>query len=154
MSKRARVGLLLILIALVLFFIVVRVKKNNDNLPVSGPIPPSSVPSTSTDLAQLQLHLAPVASVSNPTAFAIRTGDSSLYITEQAGRVRRIRRDGDGFRLDDQPVLDVTRDVTAGGEQGLLGLAFSPDGRTMYFAFTNKAQDQQLDEIAFDGERA
>src|SRR5262249_34641280 len=56
--------------------------------------------------------------------------------------------------VDDQRVLDVTRDVTAGGEQGLLGLAFSPDGRTMYFAFTNKAQDQQLDEIAFDGERA
>ena len=154
MTKRARVGLLVVLILLVVLFLVVRLKKNDDNLPISAPIPPSSVPTTSSDLAQLQLRLAPVASVANPTAFAVRGGDTSLYVTEQEGRIRRIRRNGDGFTLDDQPVLDIADEVTAAGEQGLLGLAFAPDGRTLYFAFTNRNEDQQLDEIAFDGDHA
>src|SRR5262245_7016351 len=154
MTKRARVGLLLILILVAVLFLVVRLKKNDENLPISAPIPPSSVPATGSDLEQLQLRLAPVASVAEPTAFAVRTGDTSVYVTEQEGRVRRIRRNRDGFSLDDQPVLDITDEVTAAGEQGLLGLAFAPDGRTMYIAFTNRSEDQQLDEIAFDGDHA
>jgi hypothetical protein len=149
MTKRARVGLLLILILIAGLFLVVRLRKNDESLPISAPIPPSSVPTTSSDLARLQLRLTPVASVASPTAFAIRSGDTSLYVTEQAGRVRRIRRSGSNFSLDDEPVLDITDEVTANGEQGLLGLAFAPDGRTFYFAFTNRNQDQQLDEIAF-----
>ena len=67
MTKRARLGLLAdphpprsVL------FLVVRLKKNDDSLPISAPIPPSSVPTTSSDLAQLQLRLAPVASVAEP----------------------------------------------------------------------------------------
>ncbi len=154
MTKRAWVGLLLVLVLLVVLFVVIRLKKNDDTLPISAPIPPSSVPATSSDLAQLQLSLAPVASVANPTAFAIRSDDTSLYVTEQEGRIRRIRRNGDGFSLDDEPVLDITDDVTAAGEQGLLGLAFASDGRTLYVAFTNRNEDQQLDEIAFDGDHA
>jgi glucose/arabinose dehydrogenase len=148
------VELLLILILIAGLFLVVRLRKNDESLPISAPIPPSSVPTTSSDLARLQLRLTPVASVASPTAFAIRSGDTSLYVTEQAGRVRRIRRSGSNFSLDDEPVLDITDEVTANGEQGLLGLAFAPDGRTFYFAFTNRNQDQQLDEIAFDGDHA
>jgi hypothetical protein len=63
MTKRAWVGLLLVLVLLVVLFVVIRLKKNDDTLPISAPIPPSSVPATSSDLAQLQLRLAPVASV-------------------------------------------------------------------------------------------
>jgi len=154
MTKRARIGILVILILLVGLFVAIRARKNDDDLPISAPIPPSSVPPTSTDLAQLQLRLAPVASVTSPTAFAIRKDDSSLYVTEQEGRIRRIRRTQNDFTLDDEPVLDISSDVTAAGEQGLLGLAFAPDGNTMYVAYTNRAQDQQLDEIALDGDRA
>lgn len=154
MTTRARVGLLVVVILLLVLFLVVRLKKNDDNLPISAPIPPSSVPVTSSDLAQLQLRLAPVARVANPTAFAVRSGDTSLYVTEQEGRIRRIRRNADGFTLDEQPVLDVADEVTAAGEQGLLGLAFAPDGRSLYIAFTNRNEDQELDEIGFDGDHA
>ena len=38
----------------------------------------------------------------------------------------------------DEPVLDLTDRVTAGGEQGLLGLTFSPDGNTMFVHFTQQ----------------
>ena len=55
---------------------------------------------------------------------ATRTGDPSLYVTEQSGRVRAIRDQ----KLVRRPVLDLQSDTTAAGEQGLLGLAFAPDG--------------------------
>src|SRR5262249_12427989 len=108
MTKRARAGLLLIVILLAALFLVIRLKKNNDSLPIGAPAPPSSVPPTASDLSQLQLRLDPVASLPNPTDLAIRAGDTSLYVTEQEGRVRRIRRSGGDFTLDDQPVLDIT----------------------------------------------
>src|SRR4051794_33059193 len=96
--------------------------------------------------------LVPVAHLASPVAFATRTGDTSLYINEQEGRVRRIAVTDNGtaapsYVVDDTPFLDISADVTAGGEQGLLGIAFSPDGNRMYVAFTNKDENQQLDEL-------
>jgi glucose/arabinose dehydrogenase len=64
---------------------------------------------------------------------AFRNGDDTIYVAEQEGRVVAVR---DGAIVD-EPVLDLTERVTAGGEQGLLGLVFSPDGDTMYVHFTN-----------------
>jgi glucose/arabinose dehydrogenase len=46
-------------------------------------------------------------------------------------------------------VLDITSEVTNNGEQGLLGLTFSPDGDRMYVYFTNKQGDQVVREYAF-----
>jgi glucose/arabinose dehydrogenase len=146
-SRRFRVAILLALLVIVIGFLVVRAKRNESEFPVSGPIPPSSVPSTNAALAQLQLKLTPVAAVQSPTELAVRPGDGSLYVTEQVGRVRRIRVNTDGFALDGQPVLDIAGDVTNHDEHGLLGLAFAADGRTMYVAFTNRDQNQQLDEV-------
>jgi glucose/arabinose dehydrogenase/soluble lytic murein transglycosylase-like protein len=83
---------------------------------------------------------------------AARNADTSLYVTEQIGRVRRLRRAGNTFTLDREPVIDISNDVKAGGEQGLLGLAFSSDGKHLYVAFTNTGADQQVDEVALDGD--
>ena len=41
-----------------------------------------------------------------------------------------------------------------GGEQGLLGLAFSPDGTALYVHYTNPDGDTQVDEYAIDGDIA
>lgn len=49
-------------------------------------------------------------------------GSGRLFIVEQAGRVRIFRNGA----LVPTPFLDITDRVTAGGEQGLLGLAFPP----------------------------
>jgi glucose/arabinose dehydrogenase len=51
-------------------------------------------------------------------------GSGRLYVLEQAGRVRII--DGDG-RLRPEPFVDLTGRILAGGERGLLGIAFHPD---------------------------
>jgi len=46
------------------------------------------------------------------------------------------------------PVLDLTARVGAGGERGLLGLAFSPDGSRLYVHYTDTNGNTQLDEYA------
>ncbi|HEX6140523.1 MAG TPA: PQQ-dependent sugar dehydrogenase [Candidatus Limnocylindria bacterium] len=51
-------------------------------------------------------------------------GSGRLFVNEQAGVVRVIEADG---TLQDEPFLDIAGRVEAGGERGLLGLAFHPD---------------------------
>ena len=101
----------------------------------------------SGQLGAAKVKLTPVARVESPTSFATRQGDPALYVTEQVGRVRTVR-DGN---LDAQPVLDLTADVGSGGERGLLGIAFSPDGTQMYVHYTNREGDNRVDEFAMNG---
>jgi len=63
-------------------------------------------------------------------------------VTEQAGRVRAVR---DGA-LDPRPVLDLTGQVSTGGERGLLGLTFSADGKRLYVDYTGTDGDTRVDE--------
>ena len=69
-----------------------------------------------------------------------------VLVVEQTGRVRLLL----GGKRVRRPFLDLRRDVTAGGEQGLLGLAFAPDyarsGR-LYVYFTDRAGDQRVQEF-------
>ncbi|MEO5569990.1 MAG: PQQ-dependent sugar dehydrogenase [Bacteroidia bacterium] len=51
-------------------------------------------------------------------------GDDRLFIIEQLGRVKIVDRHGN---VNPVPFLDIHLEVAAGGEQGLLGLAFSPN---------------------------
>ncbi|HEY8582926.1 MAG TPA: PQQ-dependent sugar dehydrogenase [Capillimicrobium sp.] len=46
-----------------------------------------------------------------------------VYVVEQGGTIRVVRNG----RTLDRPFLDLRGEITAGGEQGLLGLAFAPD---------------------------
>src|SRR5207244_7607040 len=56
--------------------------------------------------------------------FLTHAGDGSgrLFVVEQPGRIRVIQNG----RLLEVPFLDISGRVRAGGEQGLLGLAFHP----------------------------
>jgi glucose/arabinose dehydrogenase len=49
--------------------------------------------------------------------------DGRLFVVEQQGRIRIFQDD----QLKDEPFLDISNDIVAGGEQGLLGLAFHPN---------------------------
>lgn len=102
---------------------------------------------TSSGGGDTRVKLTPVARVDDPTAFTTRTGDRSLYVTEQVGRVRAIRNGA----LDPQPVLDVSDQVGSGGERGLLGIAFSPDGTKLYLYYTNRDGDIRVDEYSMSG---
>ena len=104
----------------------------------------TSAPDTTGDLAAAAVTLTPIAELDDPTAMAVRDGDATLYVTEQTGRVRAVR----GGALDPEPVLDLSERVQAGGELGLLGLAFSPNGSKLYVHYSDRTQagDNQLDE--------
>ena len=75
---------------------------------------------------------APVAFVQDPSSASVQ------YIVEQGGRIRVIRN---GV-LQSASFLDLTADISSGGERGLLGLALPPDYGTsgrFYVNFTNPA---------------
>jgi glucose/arabinose dehydrogenase len=90
--------------------------------------------------------LTHVADADEPTALAVRAGDPTLYVGEQGGRVRAIV---DGERVD-EPVLDISDRVTAGGEQGLLGLEFGRDGTKMYVHYSGERGETVVDEFDFE----
>jgi glucose/arabinose dehydrogenase len=92
------------------------------------------------------VRLVHIADVDTPTAFATRTGDDALYVAEQGGRVVAVDTDGNVTT-----VLDLSRRITTGGEQGLLGVAFSPDGSNLYVHFSNPSGDTRIEEYAVDG---
>jgi glucose/arabinose dehydrogenase len=68
-----------------------------------------------------------------------------LYVVEKTGRVQVVR---DGQRVS-KPFLDLSGQVSAGSEQGLLSLAFAPDyGKTglLYVDYTDIAGDTRVVE--------
>jgi glucose/arabinose dehydrogenase len=92
------------------------------------------------------VRLVRVGSFDQPLYVAAAPGDRRrVYVVEQGGRVRVVR----GGRVLREPFLDVSGQVTAGGEQGLLSVAFPPDhqrtGR-FYVYFTDRAQQQRVVE--------
>lgn len=100
--------------------------------------PPTATPTPSAerpDLGGLRIALERVASGLRAPLFATHAGDGTgrLFIVEQGGTVR-VLADG---RLAATPFLDIADLVTAGGERGLLGLAFAPgfgrDGEDRFY---------------------
>ncbi len=67
--------------------------------------------------------------------------DGRLFVVEQQGRIRIFQNE----QLSATPFLDISSIVTAGGEQGLLGLAFDPSyacNGTFYVFYTAGACTQ------------
>ena len=68
--------------------------------------------------------LAPVGSFDSPVHVAAPPGDPArLFVVEQGGRVQLVK----GGAKQAQPFADLGTEVLAGGERGLLSIAFPPD---------------------------
>jgi glucose/arabinose dehydrogenase len=93
------------------------------------------------------VKLTQVASLSEPLALAQAPNDNALYVAEKGGRVRAIRNG----QVAGGSILDISGQISTGGEQGLLGLAFSPSRPTMVVNYTDKAGDTHVDEYPFSG---
>lgn len=113
-------------------------------------VPTSSPSSTTTPAAKgtldsIELTTVKVADLDNPTAMAARPSSPDLYIAERGGVVRLVKvikpttaTGSPRYQVQTTPVLDISKEVLAGGEQGLLGMAFSSDGRKLYVDYTAK----------------
>lgn len=86
--------------------------------------------------------LTPVVEASAPVDLAWRPEESALYVVEQGGVVLR-----SAVGTGTTPVLDVSDLVTFQGEQGLLGLAFSPVADLAYINFTDVDGNTVIAEI-------
>ena len=76
-----------------------------------------------------------------------------LYVVQQAGLVRVLK----GGKIQPKPFLDVRRLVTAGGEQGLLGLSFAPDyvtSRQFVVDYTDRNGDTRIVRYRSNGMQA
>ncbi len=89
------------------------------------------------------MKLTPVVSgLDSPIAVAWRTHDTRMFVAEQPGRVRAVDAGGN---LLPAPVLTVGP-LSHGNEEGLLGIAFSPDGSKLYVDYTDPDDDTHVDE--------
>ncbi len=81
---------------------------------------------------------------SQPVYVASPAGDTRLFVVEQTGRIRIIQN---GAVLA-TPFLDVTAKTAAGGERGLLSVAFHPQYATngfFYIYYTDRAGDTRVE---------
>ena len=85
--------------------------------------------------------LRPLASgLRKPVQVVARSGDGRLYVAEQRGTVRVLERGAPRRRA----FLDLRPRVLAGGERGLLTIAFAPGGRCLYAMYTDRRGDTRV----------
>jgi glucose/arabinose dehydrogenase len=107
--------------------------------------PSASSRATPARLDSAHLEATKIANLDEPLGMAVAAGDDALYVAQKSGRIMAIR---DG-RVDPQPVLDLSSEISHGGEQGLLGLAFDPGGGFLYVNFTNRDGNTNVVEFAW-----
>lgn len=101
------------------------------------------------DLNAVHVALTTVVSGLDSPLWVIGDGTGRLFVVEQPGRIRIVK---DGV-AQDPPFLDITGRVMAGGERGLLGLAFPagfPTTNPKFYAYYSGAGngDQILSEFS------
>lgn len=124
-----------------------QVAAQSPSLATPGPSVPAAP--DRPDLAAVRVTLQTAASGLDAPIWATAAGDGSgrLFIAEQGGRIRVLR----DATLDAAPFIDLSARVTAGGERGLLGLAFAPGfGDTearLYVHYSNRSGDTTIAEL-------
>ena len=84
---------------------------------------------------------------SSPLALK-NAGDERLFVVEQAGVIKIVDLNG---TVNTTPFLNIQSIVNAGGERGLLGLAFHPEYQTngrFFVHYSNSSGDTQISEFS------
>ena len=104
--------------------------RSTTTAPITTSAPPTTVPAVVGDPV---VAAEEVGEFDQPIDLAVRAGDDAFWFVGQGGLI--VRFDGDATTT----ALDLTGRVSTGGEQGLLGLTFTPDGSRAYVNFTDDA---------------
>ena len=96
------------------------------------------------------VKLTEIGSFDSPLYVTQPPGEpEDLYVVEQGGTIERVAPDGATTTF-----LDISDEITSGGEQGLLSVAFSPDWQRdhlLYVDYTDGAGDSRVVEYAAPG---
>ena len=87
--------------------------------------------------ARREVRLLRLGSFSEPTYLTAPRGDRRRFVVERSGRILIVK----GGRVLDEPFLDMSGEVSTGGESGLLSMAFAPDyaqSRRFYVYYTDQ----------------
>jgi glucose/arabinose dehydrogenase len=113
------------------------------------PAPEATAPeATATPAAQRRrgVRLVRIGTFNAPLYVTAPPGDRRVqFVVEQGGRIMVVRNG----RKRSAPFLDISGQVTSGGEQGLLSMAFAPDYASsglFYVYFTANDGDQRVVE--------
>lgn len=87
-----------------------------------------------------------VSGLSSPTAMAQNPATGTWFIAEKGGRL--LRWSGGATST----ALDLTTEVSDGGERGLLGVAFTADGSKIYVSYTDRDGASNLVEHPMEGD--
>jgi glucose/arabinose dehydrogenase len=94
--------------------------------------------------AKRGVRLVKIGDFSSPLYVTAPPGDNRrIFVVEQEGRIVVVR----GGRRLAQPFLDIRSKVTAGGEQGLLSMAFAPDyaqSGVFYVYYTERSGQEAI----------
>jgi glucose/arabinose dehydrogenase len=106
------------------------------------------------ETAQSGVRLQEIGRFDDPLYVTAPPGDRQrVFVVEQGGTIRIVK----GNRKLGEPFLDISARVQAGGEQGLLSMAFAPDYATsglFYVYYTDDDGNQRVVEYEGAGDRA
>jgi len=114
---------------------------------IQGKVSTSNPPTTTTTegvqtkpLNDIDLKLTSIGEFDQPIAIVPRADDTALYVAGFNGTVTKVDVSGQGadrkYTPEDEPILDIDKLVTTGGERGFLDIAFSPDGKRLYVSYS------------------
>ena len=134
---------------------------NSSDSPASvAQTPDSNSPTTNPGTAPVTAATRPTVSATEvvdldePIDLVARPGDDHLWVAERAGTVRRlsVSRKGRTLRPTGDPVLDITSQTTTDAERGLLSIAFSKNGDTLFVSHTDRQGDTRLVSYAIEND--
>jgi glucose/arabinose dehydrogenase len=142
-------GVPLLLMAVLVVGLQIGEEELEESVAPTAPEPERGAPNQGGggEAAARGVRLQRIGTFRDPLYVTAPPGDRRrVFVVEQSGRIvlllggKRVRR----------PFLNLSREVTAGGEQGLLSMAFAPDyarsGR-FYVYFTDRRGDQRVQEF-------
>ena len=108
-------------------------------------------------LAETRFELVPVAEIEAPVALVARPGTGQRYVATLAGQVWLLDPADSGAAdgtagAAPRLVADIGSRVSQGCENGLLGIAFSPDGTQLYLSYTDTAGNSRIAVMPMEGD--
>jgi glucose/arabinose dehydrogenase len=124
-----------------------RIDTDAPQIPLAGETGATTTAPPTGSASAATVHLRRIGTFASPTYLTSPPGDKRrIFVVEQVGTIREVR---DGRKLA-KPFLDIRSQVLAGGERGLLSMAFAPDyatSRLYYVYYTGRDGDIHIQEF-------
>ena len=152
--RSARAAMVAALLALVAVLPAAAPVAAEDPPPPAAPAKPAAEAFEPAALRSGQLTVVRVTGGLSSPLGVTHAGDGSdrLFVVQRDGRVRVVK----SGNLQSSPFLDISSRIAAGGERGLLGLAFHPDFETngyLYVYYTRPGGDLRISRLTANSAR-